>query len=166
MDNDWISESVILSAANIKSGSGLSASISLRSELLTLSQQAHEACGNPEEPGGFSQAERAAISSRMCRLNDEAKLANYYSDLIPNSADETKIININYLGGGNRRLGAILRHVDLVTTSPKDASEADIRSLENSGISTEDIVRLSELIAFVNYEIRVVKGIRLMEKVL
>ena len=166
MDNNWISESVILSAANIKPDSGLSASISLRSELFTLSQQAHNACANPQDAGGFNHAERAAISSRMCSLNHEVQLGNYYSDLVPDSVDEKQIIDTNYRGGGNRRLEAVLEHVDLVTTSPKDASAADIRALENRGISTEDIVRLSQLIAFVNYEIRVVKGIRLMEDVL
>ena len=75
-----------------------------------------------------------------------------------------QIINPRYSGDGDRRVEAILKHTDLVTASPKDASEVDIRKLEDSGISTEDIVRLSELIAFVNYEIRVVKGIRSMEQ--
>ena len=166
MDNNWISQSVILSAANIKVHSGISASISLRSDLLTLSQQAHNACVNPEDAGGLSHTERAAISSRMCTLNHEIQLGNYYADLIPDSAEEKKIIDTNYCGHGHHRLEAVLRHVDLVTTSPKDASAADIRALEESGISTEDMVRLSELIAFVNYEIRVVKGIRLMDNVL
>ncbi len=57
---------------------------------------------------------------------------------------------------------AILRHIDLVTVDPKQAAEADIAALKSAGILEPDIVRLSELIAFVGYQVRVVKGLRLM----
>ena len=65
-------------------------------------------------------------------------------------------------GADNARLKAILRHTDLVTCSPKDAVAGDIATLKAAGIKEEDIVRLSELIAFVNYQVRVVAGLRLM----
>ena len=166
MNDDWARESVLLTVAQVQQDSPIFDSLSLRSEIFRLSQQAHKACVNPENVGGFDQAERAAIASRICSLNNEDQLANYYADLIPQSSHAIQIINPSYSGDGDRRLEAILKHTDLVTASPKDASEVDIRKLEDSGISTEDIVRLSELIAFVNYEIRVVKGIRSMEQLL
>jgi uncharacterized protein YciW len=59
-------------------------------------------------------------------------------------------------------MAAMLRHVDLVTCSPKDATRADIVALQRAGVADADIVRLSQLIAFVNYQVRVVAGLRLM----
>ena len=38
-----------------------------------------------------------------------------------------------------------------------------IAALAAAGISEDDIVRLSQLIAFVNYQVRLVTGLRLME---
>ena len=52
-----------------------------------------------------------------------------------------------------------------MTLSPKDAKEDDISALKSAGLDDADIVRLSELIAFVAYQIRVVIGLRLMAEV-
>ena len=49
---------------------------------------------------------------------------------------------------------------------PKDATASDIAALKNAGIPEDDIVRLSELIAFVNYQVRVLAGLRLMAEAL
>ena len=47
----------------------------------------------------------------------------------------------------------------------KKVTEDDISALRSAGISEEDIVRLSELIAFVSYQIRLVAGLKLMVQV-
>lgn len=49
--------------------------------------------------------------------------------------------------------------------NPKNASSKDIEALVNAGVPEDDIVRLSELNAFVSYQIRVVAGLRLMAEV-
>jgi uncharacterized protein YciW len=61
------------------------------------------------------------------------------------------------------RLSALIRHTDLIACQPRKASGADIELLSSAGVSEADIVRLSELIAFVSYQIRVVAGLRLMK---
>ena len=43
--------------------------------------------------------------------------------------------------------------------NPKQATEGEILALKSAGILEADIVRLSELIAFVSYQVRVVKGL-------
>ena len=72
------------------------------------------------------------------------------------------IADSSHDGADNVRLKAVIRHTDLVTRSPKDAVAGDIAALKAAGITEDDIVRLSELIAFVNYQVRVVAGLRLM----
>jgi uncharacterized protein YciW len=73
--------------------------------------------------------------------------------------------NTEFDGGDDARAKAILRHTDLVTLNPKEATPDDVLALRTAGLDDADIVRLSELIAFVSYQIRVVAGLRLMAEV-
>ena len=61
-----------------------------------------------------------------------------------------------------RLVRALLRHTDLATTDTKSVVAADISALVSAGVSEDDIVRLSELVAFVNYQVRLTIGLRLM----
>jgi len=60
---------------------------------------------------------------------------------------------------------AMARHADLLTLSPREATRQDIAALKAAGVSEADIVRLSELTAFVNYQLRVLAGLRLLKEV-
>jgi uncharacterized protein YciW len=118
-----------------------------RADLMAASLRNERAVIAPEEPGGLSHAERRALASRIAHRNGNADLAAYYAaEAIPPDA----------------RWTAILRHVDLVTERPKDATQADIAALRAAGIDDADIVRLSQLVAFVNYQVRVIAGLRLI----
>jgi len=59
-------------------------------------------------------------------------------------------------------MAAILRHVDLIAATPREATRADIAALQAAGVATGDIVRLSQLIAFVSFQLRLIAGLRLM----
>jgi len=120
-----------------------------RPDLMEASRRNERAIITPDEPGGLSHDERRSLARRIALLNGDAGLAAYYAESEP--AIET-----------GARWTAILRHVDLVTTRPKDATRADIDHLRDAGVSEPDIVRLSQVIAFVNYQVRVIAGIRLI----
>lgn len=64
--------------------------------------------------------------------------------------------------GADTRLVAILAHVDLVTLSPKEATRANIEKLTAAGLDDRDIVTLAGLIAFVNYQVLVVAGLKML----
>ena len=49
-----------------------------------------------------------------------------------------------------------------MTTDTKSVVAADIAALVSAGVPEDDIVRLSELVAFVNYQVRLTIGFRLM----
>ena len=97
----------------------------------------------------------------MARLNEEAPLAAHFESMIGDS-NATRIADIAFDGGDDERLCALLRHTDLVTTDTKSVVAADIAALVSAGVSEDDIVRLSELVAFVNYQVRLTIGLRLM----
>ncbi|MGA2793977.1 MAG: CMD domain protein [Roseiarcus sp.] len=58
------------------------------------------------------------------------------------------------------RLSAALEHAHLLVFRPRDASPAALQSLLDVGWSTTDIVTLSQLVAFLSFQIRVIVGLR------
>jgi CMD domain protein len=58
------------------------------------------------------------------------------------------------------RLVAALQHAHLLVFHPRDANRAALQRLLDAGWSTTDIVTLSQLVAFLSFQIRVVAGLR------
>lgn len=58
------------------------------------------------------------------------------------------------------RLAAALEHVHLLVFHPRDASSADMQRLLDAGWSSTAIVTLSQLVAFLSFQIRTVAGLR------
>jgi uncharacterized protein YciW len=57
----------------------------------------------------------------------------------------------------------ILAHIDRVTLDPADASKADIDALLAAGLSPHAVVSLSQLIAYVNFQSRLLAGLRTLK---
>ncbi|UXN58686.1 hypothetical protein N8E88_11940 (plasmid) [Phyllobacterium zundukense] len=49
-----------------------------------------------------------------------------------------------------------------MTLSPKDATRANIEKLTAAGLDDRDIVTLAGLIAYVNYQVLVVAGLKML----
>ncbi len=58
------------------------------------------------------------------------------------------------------RLSAALAHAHLLTFHPRDAGPADLQKLLDAGWGVADTVILSQLVAFLAFQIRVVAGLR------
>lgn len=136
-----------------------------RADIFAMTEQAHDAALTPIDPGGLSHAERAALACRMARLNAEDALAQHFEGLMT-AAEPTettvRAADPEFDGDSDARLSSLIRHTDLVTRDTKSVAAGDIIALTNAGISEDDIVRLSELLAFVNYQARVTRGLRLL----
>ena len=61
-----------------------------------------------------------------------------------------------------RRLGAALEHAHMLVFHPRDASGPHLQALLDVGWSTTGIVTLSQLVAFLAFQIRVVTGLRVL----
>lgn len=155
---------IIETLAGIAPGSALAAALAGRAEIMALSQAAHDAVLLPRDPGGLSRGERAAFAARMARHNGQAALATHYSDLLGRT-DEAKALAPFCASSqipDDARLAALIRHIDLLTCEPRGATRGSIDALRTAGIAEPDIVRLSELAAFVNYQVRVIVGLALI----
>jgi uncharacterized protein YciW len=102
----------------------------------------------------------------MARLFKDGRLAGHYAALL---ADERPGPTVLALSDplneppADRRLAAVVRHVDLVSLTPEAATPGDIEKLKAAGLDDRAIVTLAGLIALVNYQIRVAAGLRMLE---
>ena len=157
---------LIETLAGVPPGSKLGQALKTRAEILRLSEAAHDAVLLPREPGGLSHALRAALAARMCRHVGDAALTAHYDSYLAHSGDQD-VSSLAHPGGtcGGPLQNAMARHADLLTLAPREATRADIETLKAAGLGEADIVRLSELAAFVNYQLRVVAGLKLLKQV-
>ncbi|MBS0452578.1 MAG: CMD domain protein [Proteobacteria bacterium] len=62
------------------------------------------------------------------------------------------------------RLSAALAHAHLLVLHPRDAKADALRALLDADWSTDDIVTLSQLVAFLSFQVRVVVGLRALSE--
>lgn len=146
-----MSDDVIDTLAGI-SGTALAELRRQRPDVVKHLQGSDDAIFAPQDDGGFSPVERAAAALRIATLlRDDVLEAHYRRRL-----DDAKPLN-------GARGAAVLRHVERITRDPDVASKADIDALLAAGLTPHGVLSLSQLIAFVNFQSRVLAGLRMLK---
>jgi uncharacterized protein YciW len=154
---------LIETLVSARPGSALAEAMEKRAEILRLSEAAHDAVLLPHDPGGLSHGLRAALAARMARLNSSPALASHYDALVARAGDPvTAPLAIPDADATDDRTAEIVRHADRLTVAPREATRAHVDALRGAGVADPDIVRLAELAAFVNYQVRVIVGLALI----
>jgi CMD domain protein len=137
-----------------------------REKLKLLTETSYRAALRPAEPRNFPYSLRAALAARMAALWKSQELVAHYHALLEREEGGSALRAITAPGSamvaGDPRLAAILAHVDQVTISPKDATRANIEKLTAAGLDDRDIVTLAGLIAYINYQVLVVAGLKML----
>ena len=120
-----------------------------RPDFVRYTQSSYDAMVAPPEPEGLTASERVLAARRTAELSGHAALAAHYRALpaTPGPRDD-----------------AILRHAALLATSPGKATRADIEALTAAGLSATEVVTLSQIVAFVAYQVRVAAGLALLDQ--
>lgn len=139
-------------------------------------QLSFEALLEPAEAGEFSQAERYAVAAFVAGIMQAGRPAEFYLDLLGDE-DEELLAPVKeaiaagqhrgpYAAGGHstfeglgERLGAAFDFAHLLVFHPKDADPAAIGHLDASGWGPTGMVSLAQLISFLAFQLRVVRGI-------
>jgi uncharacterized protein YciW len=119
----------------------------------------------PAEPGGVSLAERAALALRIAAaercepllLACRALLERAGAAALATRAEAPDI-------AGTDRLAALLRYADRAGTRPREVSQADTDALTALGLTPRDIVAVTQLVAFVPYQVRLIAGLRALQQ--
>lgn len=67
-------------------------------------------------------------------------------------------------GAVGDRLAAALEHAHLLTYRPRDSSADALQALLNAGWSTDGIVTLSQLVAYIHFQLRVIAGLTVLKE--
>lgn len=129
-------------------------------------QAYYDALFNPNETSEaeLSVAHRLVIAIRVASHTGSTAVADWYIGEARNHGVSDEIIDhvrgLESPDTGVPVLDAALRHTDLLVTHPVDASKQDLQALEIAGLRPGGIVTLSQVAAFVSYQLRFVALIR------
>lgn len=117
----------------------------------------------PDNDQGLTPAFRAAVALRIARLNADLPLQGEYAAQLAALTPGAELLElVEPASALAEPLATLARHIDLVTLTPSLATADNMTLLEQAGLNNPQIVALSELIAFVNFQIKVATGLRLM----
>jgi CMD domain protein len=113
---------------------------------------------------GASPELRRAIDTAIAAAKGQGPYGSYPAG--PLSREDTTGPNY-HVGAEIRRalgsrLAAAFDHMHLLVFHPRDAAPAALQALLDAGWSTTDIVTLSQIAAFLSFQIRVVAGLRVL----
>jgi uncharacterized peroxidase-related enzyme len=126
-------------------GSALFALRAERADIRRTTEGAYRALVQPEDPGHVPAGVRAAIAERVARCDGEPALAAHYAGLNPAPIPPL-----------------LRRYADLVASQPDRVTQGDIDALRAAGLSPQDVVAVTQLAAFVPFQVRVLAGLRAM----
>ncbi|GAB3698370.1 alkylhydroperoxidase domain protein [Corynebacterium nasicanis] len=145
-------------------------------------QRSFEALLEPRDPGSFTYGERYAVAMVVAGLHGAEGVRDFYAELLLDDAPATLPAHIDAAlsAGASRgpssdggfhlhdpatlgaRLAAAFDIAHLMVFHPRDATPAAMEHLRQAGWSEDDIVSLTQLIAFLSFQIRVVHGLQVL----
>lgn len=99
-----------------------------------------------ESESGLTRTERHAVALHVAELNKDEALAAHHRGK----------------AGDTPRIPILLAHATMLTKVPDQATPEAIQALIAAGLAPRDVVMLSQLVAHVNYEARLLAGLRLV----
>lgn len=164
IDNDVIDKLVGLQA-----GSSLHALRHQREKVAVATQGSYDTLFDPALEG-IGLDERLLVALYACRLAGAADVAAHYRArlaALPAGAVDAAQLAVAASGEPEQlpagRLRAMLIFTRALTERPVEGDKAALHTLPAAGISTPAVVALSQLIAFISYQIRVVAGLKAMK---
>ncbi len=158
-------------------------------------QASYAALFAPDTEADMTKAERHALASFVAGVHRDPSVASFYASSAPGLADTLALEIERATSAGpyggfpagplsvedthgptykvgdpqrpilGPRLSAAFEHAHMLVFHPRDSSPAWLQSLLDAGWSTTGIVTLSQLVAFLSFQVRVVHGLRVMQGV-
>ncbi|MBE5255524.1 alkylhydroperoxidase domain protein [Serratia marcescens] len=115
-------------------------------------QSSYLALFAPADAGDFPLAQRLRLAQRISEWHGEPRLAAHYAALLERQGDAPE----------DERLPVALAHAERLAFQPANANAQHLQALRQAGWSLDAIVTLSQLIAFVSFQSRLLRGYRLL----
>jgi CMD domain protein len=119
---------------------------------------------SPESAAAFPTADRFVIAVRVASFTGSTAAVEWYSSLAADAGVPAETLaratDTSTTWDGSAPLDVAIRHADLLTTSPSNAGPEHLQALKEAGFSPAGIVSLSQIVAFVSYQVRLIAGLR------
>ncbi len=117
-----------------------------------------------DSAAALSLADRCIIAVRVASHTGSRAVADWYADLATSAgAEATEIArarDVSDRWADSTPLAAAIRHADMLTTRPASAQRGDLQALKAAGFTPAGIMSLSQVVAFVSYQLRLIAGLR------
>jgi len=166
IDKDVIDKDVIDKLVGLQPGSATHALRHQREKVAAATQGSYDTLFDPAL-ADIGLDERLLVALYACRLSGASDLmAHYRARLATVTVDAEQLAAAaegqpEQLPAG--RLRAMLNFARALTQRPVEGDKEVLQSLPAAGISTPAVVALSQLIAFISYQVRVVAGLKALE---
>ena len=150
----------------IQPGSPISELRAQRADITRHIQGYYNALLEPADDSSVSRLERGLIALRVARLEESAPLVEHYRAYLAQLSAPAEIVEateaLSLDAPLSSRTVALLQHVDRLTQDPSVATQAHLAELQAHGLSAADIVTISQLIAFLSFQVRTLAGLQLL----
>ena len=166
---------VLNALAGVRDGSPFAALRLHRADATTHTQGSYDALFHTSETGGLSHLERFAAALRVASLHTSRPSVEHFRSELQAAGAVQRIVAEVEAQPDQRaphgpdldqtvspRLQAILKHADLLSLRPARATADDLQLLAFAGLSTREIVSLSQVIAFTSFFTRVLTALQLL----
>ncbi|MDH6592453.1 uncharacterized protein YciW [Variovorax sp. TBS-050B] len=132
-----------------------------RDKVVAATQGSYDAMFSPAVEV-LTVKERLLVALHACRVSKAGSLAAHYRErLMAEGADEAVVAAVDAGHGvADARLQAMLAFTTKLIERPIEGDRAAVQALAASGLSTPAIVAMSQLIAFLSYQVRVAAGLK------
>jgi alkylhydroperoxidase domain protein/CMD domain protein len=168
---------VISQLAGIQPGSPLAELRAQRPEATSHAQGCYAALFDPDDVGDLTLVERLATALRVATVHLASEAADHYRGRLVEAGAGPEVLAVEVMvplrpdpsatatpeaPAMSPRLRAIVLHADVLAFAPASARPSDLQALADVGLSTRAIVTLSQVIAFVSFQVRVARGLELI----
>jgi len=151
------------SLLGIQPGTALHAVRHARDKVALATQGSQDLFFAPELKDNLSLTERLWVAYYAAYLTPQATFSAYYLEQLRKQGADTSVRTSIEAGAidalSDTRLAAILRFTRTLIESPVHGDQAALQTLQQEGLSTEEIVVLAQLVAFLSYQVRLAAGL-------
>jgi len=152
--------------AGLKPGSQTYEPRHKRAKVAAATQGSYDLLFAPELPG-LSLVERLVVALYASRLTPSAALTAHYRQQLTAAGGDASLIELVEHGepsnASTPRLSALLTFTRKLIEKPVEGDREALLALPQAGLTTPEVVTLSQLIAFLSYQVRLVAGLKAMK---
>lgn len=138
-----------------------------RREVREATQGSFDALFEPPGFGDLRRAERELAALRVAVLQNDAALIDFYRSRALDAAVHPDALaaaaRIPFEPSGIVLADATLRYADRLSLWPDTAKPRHLAELQGLGLTSRAVVTLAQLVAFVNYQARLLTGLRALK---